>query len=59
MEKCGYCGKDFNINESKVGCSGCPMGSSCGKIKCPYCNYEMPAKPKMPKLIYNIFQHLK
>lgn len=54
LEKCSFCGKEFDIFESKIGCKGCPMGSSCGKLKCPYCNYEMPAKPQLPKFIESI-----
>jgi hypothetical protein len=44
--KCDFCGHIFEMNESKNGCKGCPMSKSCGKIKCPNCNYEMYPVPK-------------
>ena len=54
MEKCSYCGAVFDLNEAAQGCNGCPMGNSCGKIKCPKCNFEMPAKPITPSYIKKI-----
>ena len=54
MERCSFCGYEFKIEEAKVGCNGCPMGNSCGKIKCPKCNYEMPSAPNTPIYIRKI-----
>jgi hypothetical protein len=32
---------EFDEELAKKGCKGCAMSKSCGKIKCPNCNYEM------------------
>jgi hypothetical protein len=44
--KCDFCGKVFEIDESRKGCSGCPMNKACKKVKCPNCNYEMVPVPE-------------
>ncbi|MFZ5986331.1 MAG: hypothetical protein ACOYWZ_04280 [Bacillota bacterium] len=46
MMKCSFCGFEFNIENSRNGCAGCPMNKSCGKVKCPNCNYEMYPEPE-------------
>lgn len=41
MMKCDFCQMEFDEELAKKGCKGCAMSKSCGKIKCPNCNYEM------------------
>jgi len=48
--KCEFCGLSFETSECRNGCSGCPMSSSCKKIKCPNCNYEMYPDPEFGAL---------
>lgn len=45
--KCSFCGYEFQEEESKTSCNGCPMSKSCGKQKCPNCGFEMPKEPKI------------
>lgn len=52
--KCEFCGTEFVIDHAKKGCSGCAMSKSCGKIKCPNCNYEMVEPPE-----FKIFKTMK
>ncbi|OGO22425.1 MAG: hypothetical protein A2Z28_00880 [Chloroflexi bacterium RBG_16_51_9] len=49
--KCPMCGWQFREEDAKTACDGCPIGGSCGMIKCPNCNYEMPAEPKLIKAL--------
>jgi len=51
MIKCSFCGHNFEENEGKIGCVGCPMSKACNKHKCPNCGFEMPKEPKIVKLI--------
>lgn len=44
--KCYFCGHIFDVTESRTGCKGCAMSKSCGKIKCPNCNFEMYPEPE-------------
>lgn len=45
------CGWKFQESEAKTACEGCPIGNACGMIRCPNCNYEMPAEPKLVRTI--------
>lgn len=38
--KCDFCGYVFSRVQARIGCRGCPMTRTCGKIKCPRCGYE-------------------
>jgi len=40
---CGFCGHEFDENESKRGCGGC--GGGCHRVHCPRCNYKNPLEP--------------
>ncbi|WP_202708581.1 hypothetical protein [Sporosalibacterium faouarense] len=51
MIKCSFCGYEFQADESKIGCSGCPLSGTCNKYKCPNCGFEIPKEPKIIKLI--------
>ncbi|MGD8319243.1 MAG: hypothetical protein PVJ02_02275 [Gemmatimonadota bacterium] len=42
---CGFCGKTFEEDRSQPACAHCPVGSSCGLVRCPHCGYENPATP--------------
>jgi rubredoxin len=43
MMICGFCGHEFDENEGKRGCGGCPGG--CHSVHCPRCNYKNPLEP--------------
>lgn len=45
MNKCSFCGFEFNETESTASCSGCPMSKTCNKSKCPNCGYEILKEP--------------
>lgn len=49
--KCGFCGSEFNIDESKQGCCGCAMNGCCKKYKCPRCGYEILPETGLMRLI--------
>ncbi len=44
---CGMCGFEFDAEEAERSCSGCPLTSSCGLIRCPRCGYEMPPEAQL------------
>jgi hypothetical protein len=47
MITCSFCGYEFSELDSQVGCQGCPLHKSCGKVKCPNCGFEIPKEPKL------------
>lgn len=49
--KCGFCGMEFNLDESKRSCAGCAVNGCCKKYKCPRCGYEMLSEPGLIKLL--------
>jgi hypothetical protein len=53
--RCAFCGHEFSEEEAIQGCGGCPVGKGCQMLKCPRCNYEIPAEPawikKLKKLL--------
>lgn len=49
--RCDFCGHEFKEEEGLQGCGNCPLGSGCGMVKCPRCNYEMPREPNWIKKI--------
>ncbi len=52
---CGFCGYEFDENNGKKGCGGCPGG--CHSIHCPRCNYKNPVEPQFLKKIRAIFHN--
>lgn len=42
MILCVYCQRYFRISEGTKNCNTCSLFGGCQKIKCPYCQYEMP-----------------
>lgn len=49
--KCPLCGFEFREEDCKDTCRGCPMSGACHMMKCPNCNYEIPAEPKLVKVL--------
>lgn len=44
---CPLCGLRYSERDSKSACASCPVGGSCGLMKCPNCGYEQPpARPR-------------
>ncbi|MGB4504688.1 MAG: FeoA family protein [Syntrophaceticus sp.] len=39
--KCSFCGYEFN-ELTAHGCGPCPLNTTCGKVRCPNCSFEMP-----------------
>jgi len=54
--RCGFCGYEFKEEEGIKGCSNCPMGSGCTRVKCPRCNYEIPKEPLWIKKLKRLFE---
>ncbi|MBW4056040.1 MAG: hypothetical protein HIU83_11705 [Proteobacteria bacterium] len=50
---CSFCGYEFNEEDGKKGCGGCPGG--CHNIHCPRCNYKNPLEPGVVKKLKKIF----
>jgi rubredoxin len=51
--RCGFCGHEFDENEGKKGCGGCPGG--CHSVHCPRCNYKNPLEAGVVKKLKTIF----
>jgi len=49
--KCSFCQREFNDEQVKDACQGCPSGGGCHMVKCPYCGYESPREPGLIKKI--------
>jgi len=45
--KCPFCGYIFDEKQAKKGCSGCPFGRFCHRIKCPNCGFEIVPLPEL------------
>lgn len=39
--RCSFCGYEFDKTTTH-GCEHCPLHTTCGKVKCPNCGFEMP-----------------
>lgn len=39
--KCSFCGYEFNETTAH-GCGSCPLNTTCSKVRCPNCGFEMP-----------------
>ena len=47
--KCSLCGYEFNEEQALSACKSCAIMKGCKLIRCPNCNFEMPAEPKWLK----------
>ena len=45
--KCPLCGFNFNEDEARAACQGCPLSGSCGMVRCPNCNYDVPRQSRL------------
>ena len=48
--KCPLCGCQFQEEDAKVACKGCLLTGDCHMVKCPNCDYDLPAEPKLVKV---------
>lgn len=44
--KCSLCGFNFEAQEGRAGCGGCPFSRFCRRIKCPNCGFELAVPPR-------------
>lgn len=51
MIKCSFCGHVYEEEDSRKGCSGCPVNRFCKKTKCPNCGFEMAKGPALIKVL--------
>jgi len=51
--RCGFCDHEFDENDGKKGCGGCPGG--CHSVHCPRCNYKNPLEAGVVKKLKMIF----
>lgn len=55
MTLCPMCSHEFAApKKEEYICSSCPMGSSCGTVCCPNCNYKFPVESKIVNIIKKI-----
>lgn len=47
---CPFCGFEFSADDTMCR-HGCPLGSSCGLIRCPNCRYEFAETPRTVTLL--------
>ena len=47
MIKCPLCGHRFIEEEGRAACGGCPLAKSCGMVRCPNCNYDVPRQSRL------------
>lgn len=45
--RCPYCGKAFDERAAQAACRSCAVFGGCRKLKCPHCQYELPAEPRL------------
>ncbi len=50
MHKCEFCGFEFSTKEGESACASCPI-SSCDKLRCPNCGYELLPEPRLIRYI--------
>jgi DNA-directed RNA polymerase subunit RPC12/RpoP len=55
---CAFCGHRFKEEERSVTCTRCSLlgTGGCRKIRCPQCEYEMPAAPRLPGLVAKLLK---
>jgi Fe2+ transport system protein FeoA len=51
---CPLCGFEFERTETRCA-DGCPMGRFCNLIRCPNCQYEFPAEPRLLGWVRRLF----
>ena len=44
---CAMCGARFEPDEAQRACQACPVGGGCEIIRCPNCDYRLPAEPPL------------
>ncbi|MEW5763160.1 MAG: hypothetical protein AB1776_08180 [Bacillota bacterium] len=49
--RCDFCGLEFNEEEARRACGGCPLAGMCGRLRCPRCGYEALPEPKWLKML--------
>ena len=49
--KCSLCGYQFEEDETVIACKGCPLKKACNMVRCPNCGFEVPAEPKLFKVL--------
>jgi hypothetical protein len=42
---CGFCGREFAVDEGQPTCAKCPLRGGCQLVRCPHCGYENPVVP--------------
>ena len=52
--QCSMCGLEFEKTDTVCG-HGCPMGLSCGHVRCPNCNFEFPAPSGSVRWLRRVF----
>ncbi|OGT97536.1 MAG: hypothetical protein A2X80_08195 [Geobacteraceae bacterium GWB2_52_12] len=55
--QCGFCGHEFEEQDGKKGCGGCPGG--CHSVHCPRCNYKNPIPPAIFKKLQDLLHSKK
>lgn len=43
--ECGWCGRAFREDFGQPACRACPLTRLCGRVRCPHCGWENPARP--------------
>ena len=51
---CSLCGLEFEQTDT-VCAHGCPMGVTCGHVRCPNCSFEFPAPGRSARWIERLF----
>jgi Fe2+ transport system protein FeoA len=51
---CSLCGLGFEKADSVCG-HGCPLGSTCGHVRCPGCGFEFPDPTRPGSLLRRLF----
>lgn len=46
---CPLCGTRYTEEDGRSCSPGCPLGRACGLLKCPACDYEVPAPTRLTR----------
>ena len=46
---CSFCNREFSEAQRQKTCQNCSLFAGCSFVKCPYCGYETPDKPRIFK----------
>lgn len=52
--KCPLCGYQFQEEEGKATCKGCPLAGACHMVRCPNCGYDIPMEPRLIKVFKSL-----